>query len=189
MCCVKESRKRRRSWPLLDTFLATVGPDVMKVLLLDRGFINGPQIGRLKQEHGIDTVIPIRSDMNLQARRAWADEARHELGRIRTDASCAVARRDRRLAWPADASHRGEAGTQTAEDAWPSEEQNAWNQPSDPSRVRERTEIARFPGLTSWWDCPVPLTGVYSRDIYARRTRAGLVAGDDQRGLVRPPGA
>jgi hypothetical protein len=53
-------------WPLVDTFLATVGPGVMKVLLLDRGFINGPQIGRLKQEHSIDTVIPIRSDMNLQ---------------------------------------------------------------------------------------------------------------------------
>ena len=39
--------------------------------------------------------------------------------------------------------------------------------PADPSQVRERTLIARFPGLTSWWDCPVPLTGVYSRDLYA----------------------
>ena len=39
--------------------------------------------------------------------------------------------------------------------------------PPDPSRIRERTLIARFPGLTSWWDCPVPLTGAYSRDIYA----------------------
>jgi hypothetical protein len=37
----------------------------------------------------------------------------------------------------------------------------------EPSCVRERTLIARFPGLTSWWDCPLPLTGVYSRDIYA----------------------
>ena len=37
----------------------------MKVLLLDRGFINGPQIGRLKSEYGIDTVIPIRSDMDI----------------------------------------------------------------------------------------------------------------------------
>ena len=33
---------------------------------LDRGFINGAEIGRLKRDHGIDTVIPIRSDMNLQ---------------------------------------------------------------------------------------------------------------------------
>ena len=34
-------------WPLVDTFIATAGPGAMKVLLLDRGFINGPQIGRL----------------------------------------------------------------------------------------------------------------------------------------------
>ena len=32
---------------MLDNFLETVGPGVMKVLLLDRGFINGAQIGRL----------------------------------------------------------------------------------------------------------------------------------------------
>ena len=51
--------------------------------------------------------------------------------------------------------------------------------PPDPSRVRERTLIARFPSLTSWSDCPVPLTGVYSRDVYADG-RGQLVAGDDQ---------
>jgi hypothetical protein len=39
--------------------------------------------------------------------------------------------------------------------------------PPEPSKVREQTLIARFPGLTSWSDCPVPLTGVLSRDIYA----------------------
>jgi hypothetical protein len=39
--------------------------------------------------------------------------------------------------------------------------------PPDPSKVRERTMIARFPQLTSWSDCPVPLTGVLSKDIYA----------------------
>jgi hypothetical protein len=54
-------------WPLVHTFLASVAGDVMKVLLLDRGFINGPEIGRLKREHHIDTVIPIRSTMEVQA--------------------------------------------------------------------------------------------------------------------------
>lgn len=39
--------------------------------------------------------------------------------------------------------------------------------PPDPSRILEKTLIARFPGLTSWWECPVPLTGVYSRDLFA----------------------
>jgi len=37
----------------------------------------------------------------------------------------------------------------------------------DPSHVHERTLIARFADLTTWSDCPVPLTGVYSRDQYA----------------------
>jgi len=37
----------------------------MKVLLPDGGFINGPRIGRFKQDYGIDTVIPIRSDMDI----------------------------------------------------------------------------------------------------------------------------
>ena len=52
-------------WPLVETFVEAAGRDVMKVLLVDRGFINGPQIGRLKSEYGIDTVIPIRSDMDI----------------------------------------------------------------------------------------------------------------------------
>jgi hypothetical protein len=33
--------------------------------------------------------------------------------------------------------------------------------------VRERTLIACVPELTSWSDCPVPLTGVLSKDLYA----------------------
>jgi hypothetical protein len=49
----------------VDTFVEVAGKGVMKVLLVDRGFINGPQIGRLKRDYGIDTVIPIRSDMDL----------------------------------------------------------------------------------------------------------------------------
>ena len=52
-------------WELVDGFVAAVGRDVMKILVVDRGFIDGPQIGRLKTEYGIDTVIPIRSDMDI----------------------------------------------------------------------------------------------------------------------------
>jgi hypothetical protein len=52
-------------WPLLDTFFQHVGEGVMKILLVDRGFLNGAEIGRLKRDHGVDTVIPIRSDMDI----------------------------------------------------------------------------------------------------------------------------
>ena len=153
-------------WPLLDTFLATVGPGVMKVLLLDRGFINGPQIGRLKQEHGIDTVIPIRSDMNLQ-------EDVRGLMKLATDWEEYEPTHRGPLPDATAASH-GQPTHPTAKKREAKRQQTlqarrakAPKPAAEPGKVRERTLIARFPGLTSWWDCPVPLTGVYSRDVYA----------------------
>ena len=40
---------------------------VIKVLIVDRGLIDGEQIGRLKQEFAIDTIVPVRSNMDLYA--------------------------------------------------------------------------------------------------------------------------
>jgi Transposase DDE domain len=151
-------------WPLVDNFVATVGRGVMKVLVLDRGFINGPQIGRLKQQYGIDTVIPIRSDMDLvedvqgllQLPTRWDEyEPKHRPSLPTTRPSHprhpTVVKRERK--------RRKTLARRRA--------QRQANDPPDPSKVRERTLIARFPQLTSWSDCPVPLTGVLSKDVYA----------------------
>ncbi|MCU0982587.1 MAG: transposase [Pirellulaceae bacterium] len=151
-------------WPLVDTFVEIAGRGVMKVLLLDRGFINGPQIGRLKQDYGIDTVIPIRSDMDIledvrglrQLSPRWEEyEPTHRppLAAVRPQRPPhpTVEKRERKR-------RKTLAGRKTAQPA---------KAAPDPSKVRERTLIARFPGLTSWTDCPVPLTGVLSRDVYA----------------------
>jgi hypothetical protein len=154
-------------WPLLDTFLAAVGSGVMKVLLVDRGFINGAEIGRLKQDHGIDTVIPIRSDMNLQ------DDVRGLMKLPTTWEEYEPTHRPP-LPDPTRAS-RDQPPHPAAQQREQTRQQTlarkqaelAEKSPPDPSRVRERTLIARFPSLTSWSDCPVPLTGVYSRDVYA----------------------
>jgi len=153
-------------WPLLDTFLATVGPGVMKVLLLDRGFINGPQIGRLKKEHGIDTVIPIKSDMNLQEDvrglrnlpTTWEEYEPTRRSPLPDVTAASHGQPPHPTATKREATRQKTLARQRAERAEPS---------PDPSCVRERTLIACFRGLTSWWDCPVPLTGVYSRDVYA----------------------
>jgi hypothetical protein len=154
-------------WPLVDTFLATVGRGVMKVLLLDRGFIHGAQIGRLKQEHDIDTVIPIRQDMNLQ-------EDVRGLTALPTTWEAYQPRHRAPLPDVTAASH-GQPPHPTAQKRERTRQQTLAHQrakraqqsPPDPSRVHDKTLIARFPGLTSWWECPVPLTGVYSREIYA----------------------
>ena len=54
-------------WELVDTFIEAVGSEVMKVLVVDRGFIDGPRIGRLKTVHGVDTIIPVRKNMDILA--------------------------------------------------------------------------------------------------------------------------
>lgn len=151
-------------WPLVDAFVANVGSGVMKVLVVDRGFINGPQIGRLKQEYGIDTVIPIRSDMDIledvqgltQLSTQWEEyEPTHRpslaTSRAQHPPHPTVVQRERKRQKTV-ARRRAQ---QRAKD------------PPDPSKVRQRTLIARFPQLTSWSDCPVPLTGVLSKDVYA----------------------
>ena len=56
--------------PLVDRFIDAVGPGVMKTLLVDRGFIDGKSIGRIKREHGVDVVVPIRAKMNI-TEEAW----------------------------------------------------------------------------------------------------------------------
>jgi len=154
-------------WPLLDTFLATVGPNVMKVLLLDRGFINGAQIARLKRDHGIDTVIPVRSDMNLQEDvrglmtlpTSWEEYEPTHRAPLPDVTASSHGHPTHPTAKKREKARQKTLAQQRAEQALAS--------PPDRSRVRERTLIARFPGVTSWWDCPVPLTGVYSRDVYA----------------------
>ena len=139
----------------------------MKVLLLDRGFINGPQIGRLKQEHGIDTVIPIRSDMNLQEDvrglmklpTVWEEyEPTH---RAPLPDATAASHGQPMHPTAKKRERRAEDAGPPASGAFPV------GAAPEPSKIREQTLIARFPGLTSWWDCPMPLTGVYSRDLYA----------------------
>jgi hypothetical protein len=37
----------------------------MKRLILDRGFLDGPAIGRCKKEWGIDVLIPAKSNMDI----------------------------------------------------------------------------------------------------------------------------
>jgi hypothetical protein len=148
-------------WELVDTFVGAVGRGVMKILLVDRGFIDGPQIGHLKTEYGIDTVIPVRSDMDIlqdvrgvvTLERPWEEyhRARRYPPPPHKPKHPTAAKRE-----------RARQKTLTRKRA---EEQRS--NPPDPHDVLERTLITKVPQLTSWSACPVPLTGVYSKDCYA----------------------
>jgi len=56
--------------PLVERFVGAVGRGVMKVLLVDRGFIDGQSIGRIRQEHGVEVVVPLRAKMQI-TEDAW----------------------------------------------------------------------------------------------------------------------
>jgi hypothetical protein len=154
-------------WPLLDSFLGTVGPGVMKVLVLHRGFLNGPQPGRRKQEHGIDTIIPIRSDMDrlkavgglMQRVSSWAEYEPRKREPLPEVTSASYGQATHPTAKQRERKRQKSVARQRAE-------REAASAP-DPSKVRQRTLLGRFPELRSWWECPVPLTGVLSRDVFA----------------------
>ena len=49
---------------LVDRFVAAVGKGVVKLLIMDREFTDGAMIGRFKKSHGIDCLVPLKSNMH-----------------------------------------------------------------------------------------------------------------------------
>jgi hypothetical protein len=133
----------------------------MKTLILDRGFIDGPQIGRLKTDYQVNTVIPIRKNMDI------LEDVR---GLVKLDRAWEEYRRvPRPPLQPPRAQHPTAAKRETARQKTLAQKRAEAERrdPPDPSEVLERTMITKVDELTSWSDCPVPLTGVYSKDCYA----------------------
>jgi len=148
-------------WEIIETFVQAVGPGILKVLVVDRGFIDGPQIGHLKQDLGIDVVIPIRSNMNIledvqglvKLGVPWEEYPGDSPSTPKpTPTQPPVVAKREASRQKTLARKRAQALTQS---------------PPDPSEVFLRTLITKIPDLTTWEDCPVPLTGVLSRDLYA----------------------
>jgi hypothetical protein len=52
---------------LLQQGITNLGKGVIQVLLIDRGFLDGLTLWKIKHEDGIDFVIPVKSNMNVTA--------------------------------------------------------------------------------------------------------------------------
>lgn len=143
-------------YELVDGFVKAVDRGWMKVLMVDRGLIDGPNMGRLKTGYHIDTIVPLKKNMDayhdmmgltrLQdfhwepyqlpyaTRRDQKDRPKHptivkrELARQRTLAK--------------------KKGL-----------------PPPQSLPQPQTLLGIARGVTSWTDCPVPLTVVINREV------------------------
>lgn len=54
----------KRGEQLVDHFVSQIGKGVIKLLIMDREFIDGAMIGRFKKTHGIDCLVPLKSNMH-----------------------------------------------------------------------------------------------------------------------------
>lgn len=148
-------------YALVDEFVADVGDDVIKRLLLDRGFLDGEKIASCKRVHGIDILIPLRKNMDVYQDalgllrlpemrfREYTAPAREPVDPPRLPQAPARVR-TRELA---------RQRTIAAEkDTRP---------PSPPAETLVRTEVAGMGGFTSWRSCSLPLTVIVNRDVYA----------------------
>ena len=54
----------KRGEKLVDQFISEIGKGVIKLLIMDKEFIDGAMISRFKKSHGIDCLVPLKSNMH-----------------------------------------------------------------------------------------------------------------------------
>jgi hypothetical protein len=155
---------RRHEGPLLyeliDEVVGAVGRGVIKVLILDRGFIDGAQMGRLQQDYRIETILPVRVNMDLHADAigltrlrdfTWESYAAPLPAQPVPVPPPKPARIQKR-----EAKRQRTLAQRKAE--------AAATAPPAPPASPPQTLLGRGRGLLSWTQCPVPLTAVVNRE-------------------------
>lgn len=142
---------------LVEQFVRTAGKGVIKWLVLDRGFIDGAEISRCKQQWDIEVVIPMKKKMDiwtdawaLAQREAWQPLARQPVTVVPIPAS-----RPERL-------RQREANRQKT-----LAERKAAQPPLPAQECYTHTDYCWIKGFNSWTAATVPIAVVCLRDHYA----------------------
>ena len=141
-------------YQMVERWVQAVGPGVMKLLIMDRGFIDGKNIGRCKQEWGLDVLIPMKRKMDIWT-DAWALGQREPWQKVPVappPTSPPVAGRPPLIA-------RREAKRQAT---------LAQRRPAPhPAEVLTQHEYCWIKGFNSWSELPVPIHVLLIRERYA----------------------
>ena len=152
-------------YELVEEVVRAVHKGFIQVLIVDRGLIDGERIGRLKQEFAIDTIVPVRTNMDLYADAigltrlrgfAWEPYVPPVSPPAVETASPKPARVQRREAKRQQtlAQRKAKAAAATA----------SASPPAAPALAPPQTLLGLGRGLLSWSQCPVPLTAVVNRE-------------------------
>jgi hypothetical protein len=147
---------------LVEEFVQDHGRGVMKRLIVDRGFLDGVQIGRCKREWSIDVLIPVRRNMEIYQDVVGLAEAGQLSFQpwtppVGSPPPIPVHRPER-------IQKREEARQKTLA------QKKAQAPPPDPkalSSQRVRSEVAAVNGLETFFGCPIPLHALINREVFA----------------------
>ena len=165
-------------YELVENFVKHVGQGVIKLLILDRGFIDGKNISRCKQEWGIDVLLPMKKKMDIWKDawalgqqcpwQEWTPPVRTPLS-VPKDRPEAIVRRERKR-------QEKLAAKKAAAPA------------PDPAGVLQRTELCPIKGFTSWTECTVPINVLLLRETYAdgHQQEWGLMTTADFHNAAQP---
>ena len=145
-------------YELVDGFVKAVERGWMKVLVVDRGLIDGPNMARLKTSHHIDTVVPLRKNMNAYQDMMGLTRLKDFVWESYQAPRAQPAQQPDRPKPPRIVKRElKRQQTLAAKKGLPP--------PSLPQPAAPRTLLGMARGVTSWTDCTVPLTAVVSREI------------------------
>ena len=148
-------------WEMVDEFVSVMGKGVMKDLILDRGFLDGEGIAKVKTEYDIDVTIGVRRNMNVfedalglvnLPEVQWESYTRE-----RSEPPVPFKRHYSDAPRPEHIEKR-EAARQRKLD----EQRTAGERP--PVKEPEQLMMTRIKELTTWSSCSVPLDLVVCRD-------------------------
>ena len=159
---------RRHECPILyelvEEVVRAVHKGCIKVLIVDRGLIDGERMGHLKQKLAIDTIVPVRTNMDLYADaigltrlrgftwEPYIPEAAPPPAASASPRPAAVEKREaKRQRTLAERKAKAAAAASPAS--------------APPARtLAPQTLLGLGRGLLSWSQCPVPLTAVVNRE-------------------------
>jgi len=147
---------------LVEEFVESHGRGVMKRLIVDRGFLDGAQIGRCKREWGIDVLIPVRSNMEIYQDVVGLAQAGQLSFQPWVPATASP--RPVPLHRPERIRKREEARQKTLA---LKKAQAAALAAASPSTVRVRSEVAAVHRLETFSTCPVAVDALVNREVYA----------------------
>lgn len=158
---------RRHECPILyelvEEVVRAVDKGFIKVLIVDRGLIDGERMGHLKQKLAIDTIVPLRTNMDLHADAigltrlrgfTWEPYVPQAAPPPAAGASPTPARVEKREAKRQRtlAERKAEAAAVAVSGQVPV------------PVIQPQTLLGLGRGLLSWSQCPLPLTAVVNRE-------------------------